>query len=79
MSINDRGWVGDTYPRTEKLHVIERYRRVDFSHLQVEVTIEDPGVFAKPWHMNMSWDLAPKEELIEYVCENNQAQNMIGR
>jgi hypothetical protein len=45
----------------------------------VQVTIEDPGVFEKPWHMNMNWDLAPNEELIEYVCENNQAQNMVGK
>jgi hypothetical protein len=29
--------------------------------------------------MNMNWDLAPKEELIEYVCENNRAQNMVGK
>jgi hypothetical protein len=43
------GW-GDAYPRTEKLHVVERYKRVDFGHLEVQVTIEDPGVFLKPWH-----------------------------
>ena len=79
VGFNDRGWVGEAYPRTEKLHVVERYTRVDFSRLQVQVTVEDPGVFAKPWHINMNWDLAPKEELIEYVCENNRAQNMVGK
>jgi len=75
---NDRGWM-EIYPRTEMLHIVERYRRVDFGHLEVQVTIEDPGVFAKPWHMNMTWDLAPQEELIEYVCENNKAENMVGK
>jgi hypothetical protein len=35
------------------------------------------GIFVKPWRVN--WDLAPKEELIEYVCENNRAQNMVGK
>jgi hypothetical protein len=78
IGFNDRGWV-DIYPRTEKLHIVERYRRVDFGHLEVQVTIEDPGVYAKPWHMNMNWDLAPQEELIEYVCENNRAENMVGK
>ncbi len=33
---------------------------------------EDPGVFETPWIQNMTWDLAPQEELIEYVCENNK-------
>jgi hypothetical protein len=78
IGFNDRGWM-EVYPRTEKLHIVERYRRVDFGHLAVQVIVEDPGVFAKPWHMNMGWDLAPQEELMEYVCENNKAQNMVGK
>src|SRR5215510_7505577 len=78
IGFNDRGWM-DVYPRTEKLHIVERYRRVDFGHMEVQVTVEDPGVFVKPWHINMNWDLAPQEELIEYVCENNKAQNMVGK
>jgi hypothetical protein len=78
IGFNDRGWM-DVYPRSEKLHIVERYRRVDFGHIELQVTIDDPGVFAKPWRMNMNWDLAPKEELIEYVCENNRAENMVGK
>jgi hypothetical protein len=60
------------YPHTGKLHVIERYRRPDFSHLQVEMTYDDPGTFTKPVVRNAAWDLAPAEELIEFVCENNK-------
>ena len=78
IGFNDRGWIG-RYPRTEKLHIVERYRRPDFGHLEVKITIEDPGVFTKPWNWNQVWDLAPQEELIEYVCENNKAQNMVGK
>ena len=33
----------------------------------------------KPWNMNLKWDLAAQEELIEFVCENNKAQNMVGK
>jgi hypothetical protein len=78
IGFNDRGWM-DIYPRTEKLHIVERYRRVDIGHMEVQVTVEDPGIFSGPWHINMNWDLAPQEELIEYVCENNKAQNMVGK
>jgi hypothetical protein len=68
VGFNDQGWTG-IFPRTEMLRIIERYRRPDFGHLEIKVTIEDPGVFTKPWDMNLTWDLLPKEEVLEYVCE----------
>ncbi len=71
VGFNSRGWMG-IYPRTEMLRMEERYTRNDFGHLQVQVTAEDPGVFEEPWTQNMTWDLAPQEELFEYVCENNK-------
>ena len=40
IGFNDRRWTG-LFPRTEKLHVVEKYRRVDFGHLEVDVTCED--------------------------------------
>ena len=71
VGFNDRGWSG-VFPRTEEMRMEERYRRTDYGHLEVQVTIDDPGVFAAPWIRNMTWDLAPQAELMEYVCENNQ-------
>jgi hypothetical protein len=78
IGFNDRGWTG-AHPRTEKLHMVERYRRTEFGRLEVRITIEDPGVFQKPWIMNEIWNLAPQEELIEFVCENNKAGNLPGK
>ena len=71
VGFNDRGWTG-VYPRTEMMRMEERYSRDEYGKLQVRVTFDDPGVFSEPWVWNMSWDLAPQEELLEYVCENNQ-------
>jgi len=71
VGFNDRGWIG-AYPRTEQLRMEERYRRLDYGHLEVQVTFEDPGVLEEPWVRVLTWDLAPQEELIEYVCENNK-------
>jgi hypothetical protein len=43
------------------------------AHLAIDVTIEDPGTFTKPWQYHMVWELAPGEEMLEYICtENNQ-------
>ena len=71
VGYNDRGWT-ITYPRTEMLRMEERYSRPDFGHLKLQLTFEDSGVFEHPWVHNMTWDLAPQEELMEYVCENNK-------
>ena len=73
VGFNDKGWLPDAYLSSETLHVVERYRRPDLAHLVIDVTIEDPQTFMKPWNLHMTWELAPGEELIEYVCaENNQ-------
>lgn len=71
VDFNDRGWT-DVYPRTRMMRMEERYRRSDYGHLEVRVTFDDPGIFEEPWIWNMTWDLAPQEELLEYVCENNK-------
>ncbi len=71
VGYNDRGWM-DSYPRTEDLHIVERFTRSEYGRMMVEVTIEDPTVFKKPWVQNVPLDLAPQEELFEYVCENNK-------
>ncbi len=67
---HDRGWIG-IYPRTEALRTVERYTRTDYGTLQLQFIVEDPNVFAEPWVQNMTWDLAPQEEIFETVCEYN--------
>ena len=77
IGFNDRSWL-DLYPHTEKLHVVTRYRRTDRGHLDIRITVEDPGTFSKPWNLHHVWDLVPGEELQEYICENNKdPQHMI--
>ena len=58
-------------PHTSQLRVTERYWRRDVGHLEVQVTAEDPGTLMKPWTLNMVWDLAPEQEILEYVCAEN--------
>ena len=58
-------------PSTEQLHVIERYRRVNFGHLELDVTIDDPGAYAEPWTVQQRATLLPDGELLEFVCNEN--------
>ena len=62
---------------SEKLHIMERFTRTDATHMNYEVTIDDPKVFTKAWKNTRVWVLMPKnEEIMEYICtENNKEVN----
>jgi hypothetical protein len=71
--MNDKGWSPIPYPRTEKFHMIERIRRPDLGHLEIETTIDDPGTYTKPWSFKVASTLLVGDEIGEYICaENNQ-------
>jgi hypothetical protein len=83
VGFNDKTWLdNDGHPHTEMLHIIERYRRPDKGHLEMETTVEDPGTLAKPWTQKRIADLAPgDEEVLEFICnENNRdPDHMVGK
>jgi Carboxypeptidase regulatory-like domain len=81
VNFEENVWLDqDAHPHSDKLHVIERYRRVDLGHLETEVMVEDPGVLVKPWTMKRVSDLAPGEEIREFMCsENNRdLEHLVG-
>src|SRR5262252_6636832 len=66
---NDKTWLhGEGLGHTEKLRITERYRRVDFGHMQLEVTYDDPGTFDSPLHATVALEFAADDELLEVVC-----------
>ena len=79
VGFNEKTWLPGDLPHTDRLHVIERYRRPDLGHLEIEVTYEDRGTLTKPLHTRHIWELVPGEEIQEYVCENNRYLELVGR
>ena len=77
---NDRSWLDiEGHPHTEALHIIERYQRRDFGHLDLEVTIDDPKTFTRPFSMKIQKALTPDTDLLESVCENDTSiPHMLG-
>jgi len=70
---NDQSWLDRAgHPHTEALHVIERYRRRDFGHIDIEVTIDDPKAYTKPITYTQKTTLVPEEDLLEYFCSENE-------
>jgi len=77
LVVDTRGFNGKTWldqtgkPTSESLHVIERFRRVDFGHLEIQITIDDPKVYTRAWSVKEQARLMPNADVIENACENN--------
>jgi hypothetical protein len=78
---NDQGWLDDGgHPQTEAMHVTERLRRRNFGHIDLQITIDDPGAYTKPWTVNMSgFNFMADEDLMESICEDRDASHMVGK
>jgi len=69
----DLGWLDvEGSPLTDSAHTTERFRRPDFGHLDIEVTIDDPKAYTKPWTVTVHQRIMVDTELIEFVCQENE-------
>jgi hypothetical protein len=70
---NERTWLdSDGHPHTEGLRMTERYRRRDFGHIDVQITLDDPKAYTKPWTVAIKMDLKTDTEMLEFVCDNEK-------
>ena len=79
---NDKTWLDDDgHPHSDAMKLIERYRRPDFGHIFVDITIDDPKLYAHPWSVTQEFRLDADDEFIEYVCnENNRdPEHLVGK
>ena len=73
QGFNDQTWLDDYgHPHTDALHTTERFRRTDFGHMELQITVDDPKAYSKPWSATLNFKLLPDTELIEDVCDNEQ-------
>jgi hypothetical protein len=82
FGFNDRTWLDrNGHPHTEALRVSERYTRRDFGHMDIQVTLNDPAAYARPWTVALNARLAPDTELLEAVCNesNGGREHWVGK
>ena len=60
------------HPHSEALHIQERFRRRDFGHLDVTITIDDPAMYTKPFTVKATEILLPDSDVLETVCNENE-------
>jgi hypothetical protein len=71
IGFNDKTWLDKVgHPHTDALHTVERFRRLDFGHMQLELTIDDPKSYTKPWTVRIPFEFVPDTELMDDACEN---------
>jgi hypothetical protein len=68
------GWLDSRgSPYTDALHMTERFRRVNFGNLHIDVTINDPKAYSRPFTVRMEQTIvADGSEMIEFICHENQ-------
>lgn len=60
------------HPRSESMRLTESFRRLDFGHLEVQITVDDPKTYAKPITIRVNNRLRPDTELLESFCSENE-------
>jgi hypothetical protein len=81
IGFTERSWLVNGFPHSEDLRITERYRRRDLGHMDLQVTVDDPKTFTRPWQVTFAMELEPDTELLEYVCNENEKSrgHMVGR
>jgi hypothetical protein len=79
VGYNDKFWFDRRgHPHTEQLHTIERWTRKDLGTMENKVTIDDPGAYSKPFTVTFTATLQPEDELLEYICQENNQYGVAG-
>ena len=68
-------------PQTSAAKVTERFRRPDFGHLEIEVTVDDPKAYTQPWTVTFRQTIVLDTELVDEICAENEKsmQHMPGK
>jgi len=70
---NGLAWLDQAgYPATSAMRLTERFRRRDLGHMDMEMIIDDPKMYTKPWSIVAEFILQVDTELLEFICEENE-------
>lgn len=77
VGFNDRGWLdarGHTH--SEAMHLTERFHRLDFGHMDVQLTVDDPQTYVRPFTIVLKQHLLPDTDLLESFCAENEKDSL---
>jgi hypothetical protein len=59
-------------PLTDAARITERFRRVNYGKLEVDVTVDDMKAYSRPWTVRLNQFIALDTDLIDYICNENE-------
>ena len=72
--LRDDGWLDfNGSPFTDEARITERFRRINFGRIEIDVTIDDPKAYTEPFTVRVEHDIMLDTNLIEWVCEDEQS------
>ena len=79
IGFQDKTWLDQMgHPHTEQLHLTERYKRVDATTLELDMVIDDPGAYTKPWNSHRNFTQS-KTGFLRYqqICSTRENQRFL--
>ena len=71
---NGKAWLDQAgHPESDAMTITERFRRRDFGHMDMEMIIDDRKMYTRPWSITAQFVLQTDTELLEFICEENNA------
>jgi len=81
-NLRDGGWLDiNGSPLTDAAKVTERFRRPNFGTLQIDVTVDDPKAYTRPWTVALTQRIMVDSEMLEFICLENEksSQHYVGK
>jgi hypothetical protein len=73
IGFNDRGWLDARgHSHSEAMHLTERFHRLDFGDMELQITIDDPKTYTRPFTIKLMQRLQPDTDLLEFFCSENE-------
>ena len=68
-------------PITDAAKLTERFRRPNYGTLEIEVTMDDPKAYTKPWTVKLNEFIVLNTELMDYICLENEKdlKHLVGK
>ena len=57
---------------TDQAKIQERIRRPDYGHMVIDVTVDDPKAYTRPWEITLKMKIVVDTELVDEFCVENE-------
>ncbi len=59
-------------PMTDSAQITERFRRINFGNMEIEITVADPKAYTKPWTVKIALAIELNTDLLDFICADNE-------